>query len=199
MIKSLFGIYKKGQGVWARSVGAAALSVFLLWGCAVLYNTPARTAYIGSAGDVLDAQAFETYKAKGVKNLVLKDRGKALLAELTLEDRVELSEPAAYDAWWIRQAFAIPFVDVKITQGHVIVGLLLLPGAWVVFQMVNRRKNADFLIETEAELKKVSWSTKKEVIASSKVVAFFVVLLAVLLLVYDQVYKSIVIGLREIF
>ena len=53
---------------------------------------------------------------------------------------------------------------------------------WIVG--LNRRAN-DFFIATEGEMKKVNWSTKREVIRSTKVVIATVVLLAALLFVVD--------------
>ena len=57
--------------------------------------------------------------------------------------------------------------------------------AWLVFRAVNHPKFADFMIATEGEMKKVSWSSKKEVIASTRIVLITVILLSVLLGVVD--------------
>jgi preprotein translocase subunit SecE len=58
--------------------------------------------------------------------------------------------------------------------------------SWLIFKLINKPRFADFLIATEGEMKKVSWSTKKEIIASTKVVVIAVFLLAVLLAVVDM-------------
>ena len=50
------------------------------------------------------------------------------------------------------------------------------------------RKTCDFLIATEGEMKKVSWSTKNELWGSTKVVIFFTLLMAVLLFVVDMFF-----------
>ena len=47
------------------------------------------------------------------------------------------------------------------------------------------RKACDFLIATEGEMKKVSWSTKNELWGSTKVVIFFTLLMALLLFIVD--------------
>ena len=47
---------------------------------------------------------------------------------------------------------------------------LLAVLAIIVFWIVNRPKSADFMIATESEMKKVSWSSRKEIIGSTKVV-----------------------------
>lgn len=49
---------------------------------------------------------------------------------------------------------------------------------------------SDFMIATEGEMKKVSWSTKREIIGSTKVVILFTVFLAVFLFVVDIVCQA---------
>lgn len=56
---------------------------------------------------------------------------------------------------------------------------------WIVG--LNRRSN-DFFIATEGEMKKVNWSSRKEVIRSTKVVITTVVLMAVVLFVFDVLF-----------
>lgn len=52
---------------------------------------------------------------------------------------------------------------------------------------VNRRA-VDFFIATEGEMKKVSWSSRKEVIGSTKVVIGTVILMGTLLFVVDMAF-----------
>jgi len=79
--------------------------------------------------------------------------------------------------------------------------LLFLVLCWVIFKLVNMSKCADFMIATEGEMKKVSWSTRKEIITSTKVVIFTVVLLAVMLGVIDSVFGFLFnkIGILKVF
>jgi preprotein translocase SecE subunit len=56
---------------------------------------------------------------------------------------------------------------------------------WVIFKAVNMPRFADFMIQTEGEMKKVSWSSKKEIIASTKIVIVTVAILAIILAVVD--------------
>ena len=58
---------------------------------------------------------------------------------------------------------------------------IVLGLAWLMFWVVNREKSADFLIATEGEMKKVSWSSRKEVIGSTKVVIITTMILAAIL------------------
>ena len=63
--------------------------------------------------------------------------------------------------------------------------------AYVIFRALNVPRYADFMIATEGEMKKVSWSTKKEIVTSTKVVIFTVILVAVLLAVVDMFFARI--------
>jgi preprotein translocase subunit SecE len=69
----------------------------------------------------------------------------------------------------------------------------------VMFWMVNRPKNADFLIATEGEMKKVSWSSRKEVIGSTKVVIVTTLILAAILFGVDNMFRFLfrLIGIWE--
>lgn len=68
---------------------------------------------------------------------------------------------------------------------YVIPGLLLAAGVWVSYRVVNLPRFADFLIAVEAEMNKVSWPTRTELIRSSMVVIFVMFFLAFVLYVYD--------------
>jgi len=61
----------------------------------------------------------------------------------------------------------------------------------ITFWLVNRPKSADFLISTEGEMKKVSWSSKKEIIGSTKVVIVTTLLMAGLLFAVDILFANI--------
>jgi len=50
--------------------------------------------------------------------------------------------------------------------------------AALMFWIVNRPKSADFLIATEGEIKKVSWSSRKEIIGATKVVIITTLILS---------------------
>jgi preprotein translocase SecE subunit len=46
------------------------------------------------------------------------------------------------------------------------------------------------MIATEGEMKKVNWSTRREIIGSTKVVILFTILLAVILFTVDIVFMT---------
>ena len=59
---------------------------------------------------------------------------------------------------------------------------------WFIF---SHRSSGDFMIATEGEMKKVCWSSKSEIIGSTKVVIAFTILLAVTLFVVDILFQSV--------
>jgi len=67
-------------------------------------------------------------------------------------------------------------------------GLFVMLGA-LVFWLVNRPSVADFMIAAEGEMKKVSWSSRKEVAVSTSVVVVVVVVLGVLFYVTDMTFR----------
>ncbi|MDP7288925.1 MAG: preprotein translocase subunit SecE [Phycisphaerae bacterium] len=69
--------------------------------------------------------------------------------------------------------------------------LVVILIALLAFWMVNRPRNADFLIATEGEMKKVSWSGKKEIIGSTKVVIVTTLMIAMLLFGVDILFGAL--------
>jgi len=68
------------------------------------------------------------------------------------------------------------------------VGLFIVLSVLMMW-MVNNPSIADFMISAEGEMKKVNWSTRQEVVASTVVVISVVIILAVLLGVSDFVLQ----------
>ena len=66
--------------------------------------------------------------------------------------------------------------------------LVVLAFGLFSFWIVNRPKTADFLIATEGEMKKVSWSSRKEVIGSTKVVIVTTFILAAIIFGVDLLF-----------
>ena len=67
-------------------------------------------------------------------------------------------------------------------------GGLLFVGLWVGFRVVNIPRFADFLIAVEAEMNKVSWPSRQELVRSSLVVIFTIFALAAVLFLFDSVW-----------
>lgn len=87
--------------------------------------------------------------------------------------------------WTLR----LPFTASKLTVLPDVnfTGLMLLAGAtvWVAWRAVNMPTFADFLIATEAEMNKVSWTSWKKLVQDTIVVLVTTALLTAFLLVID--------------
>ena len=57
--------------------------------------------------------------------------------------------------------------------------------------LINRPKHAEFLIATDGEMKKVNWTSRRELIGSTKVVVFFMFFIATVLFFYDIIFGYI--------
>ena len=69
-----------------------------------------------------------------------------------------------------------------------IIGALLIGFALLVFWLMNKPANADFMIQTDSEMKKVNWTSRRELMGSTKVVIIFMFLIAFLLFAFDIIF-----------
>jgi preprotein translocase subunit SecE len=75
-------------------------------------------------------------------------------------------------------------------------GYLLVLGfgiiyAAIIFHFTNKPRNADFLIATDSEMKRVNWTSRKELIGSTQIVIWFMIVMAVVLFLYDLLFSTI--------
>ena len=71
----------------------------------------------------------------------------------------------------------IPVLGLDLTGALLIAAVILVAGILLLYRWSEKPKTADLLIETEAELRKVTWPTVDEAVKSSMVVIFCVVFL----------------------
>ena len=74
---------------------------------------------------------------------------------------------------------------------YIVPTILLVGGLWASFRAINYPKFADFLIAVEAEMNKVSWPSRGELVRASLVVIFVILALAMLLYFYDILWMTI--------
>lgn len=67
--------------------------------------------------------------------------------------------------------------------------IVVVLGLWASFRVVNVPRFADFLISVEAEMNKVSWPGRDELLRASVVVIVVIFFLAATLFLYDVVLK----------
>ena len=96
----------------------------------------------------------------------------------------------AFQAQVVRVSNGDRLYEVLYVQGAA-AAVALLAGAAIVFWFVGANpRSVDFLIATDGEMKKVNWSTRKDVIASTWVVIGASVLIASGLYVVDIAFSS---------
>jgi len=101
---------------------------------------------------------------------------------------VVLAAGLALGAWSLERYLidkAAPAVRLSIALALVLVGL------WVCYRVVNLPRFADFLIAVEAEMNKVSWPSRSDLVRSALVVMITMFGLAATLFVYDFVWQQL--------
>jgi preprotein translocase SecE subunit len=61
---------------------------------------------------------------------------------------------------------------------------------------MNKPANVDFLIATDSEMKKVNWTSRRELIGSTKVVIIFMFAIAAILFVLDLLFNTLFYAIR---
>jgi preprotein translocase SecE subunit len=98
-----------------------------------------------------------------------------------------LALSGAHFVWLQIQRFA--FIESNNYVRMLVPVLVLLAAVYLIFWLVGRKeKMVDFLIATEGEMKKVNWSTRKEVWGATKVVIVTVLALSLILFLVDLVF-----------
>lgn len=100
------------------------------------------------------------------------------------------SLPVEEQAIATEHALSRASMTTNITAAAVLAGMSLL--SWY---LMNKQSNADFLIATDSEMKKVNWTSRKELIGSTKVVILFMFLIAILLFVIDILFGYLFYGI----
>ena len=77
----------------------------------------------------------------------------------------------------------------NITLG--VCGAILAGASLLAWYIMNKSGNVDFLIATDSEMKKVNWTSRRELIGSTKVVIIFMFLIAALLFMLDMYFTRV--------
>jgi preprotein translocase SecE subunit len=100
------------------------------------------------------------------------------------EPQIGVPQPAAGTLTY-RSLTLLPSVQFTVPL------LMLAAGIWLAWRIVNVPAFADFLIATEAEMNKVSWTTQRRLVQDTMVVLVTVVLMAFYLFGMDVMWKSV--------
>jgi preprotein translocase subunit SecE len=96
----------------------------------------------------------------------------------------------AYDisnAGWIINLFR-----QRLTGGHYLLFVILAAiGVWFAYRLVNYPRFADFLISVEAEMNKVSWPDRSQILRASIVVILVILAMSILLYAFDIIWTGL--------
>jgi preprotein translocase SecE subunit len=121
-----------------------------------------------------------------------------LLICLAYYGAVTLFQFLAWD--WFRKelGFTVPVLEVPTTPGLLIAVVAFLAMAWGLRYAVNHPKLADLLIDTEGELKRVTWPSWPDTWTGSIVVVITVVAMLAILASFDfalnRIFSRVVFG-----
>lgn len=128
-----------------------------------------------------------------VEQFVLDESAAAVDAKATAQDtkEIELGEGAATVRGRVQSVSTQAPIEPLYVQGGTASAILLV-GAVLAFVAAGvRAKTVDFLVATDFEMRKVNWSTPREIIGSTWVVVGAVVLISLSLYVFDTVYTRV--------
>jgi preprotein translocase SecE subunit len=79
--------------------------------------------------------------------------------------------------------------DIRIGLISALVFLALY--SLVAFWFTNKPSNVDFLVATDSEMKMVNWTSRKELIGSTRIVIMFMFLVTFYLFFCDQIFQGL--------
>ena len=201
-------VYKRGQGTAIRIVVMAFLALLAASGGRWLYLLPKTgTAWYQSVvvtGGALASLALVAAATVGLYRSLVRNRtDRELLRWGAMTGGVLL---ASVVAWWINarlfsgvEMLVLPLIatPLPVSWGVVISTLAALYAIGCVFALlVNHPQRAEFLIETETEMRKVAWPTRREYVGSSIVVIVIVAFVSIYLTLVDLVLNKLLSWLR---
>ena len=85
----------------------------------------------------------------------------------------------------------IPVLGMDLSPSLLIAAVVFMGGAYLFFRWVERPKQADLLIETEAEMKQVTWPSLSETMSGSITVILTVLVLMAILALFDMALGNV--------
>ncbi len=192
------GFYKRNQGQLIRTLSGIGMALVLYGLCMFVYSmmvplfpTEGQERSMSwsavEAGNWELAEPWPTVQAQQDLNVpkeydpgtrisaLVKDEMKAFYQRDGISGRVrpEVRVRSLVDSNYAR------VIQVGVPS------LLFIAGAIGIVLLLNKPKFADFLIATEGEMKKVSWSNRSELIGSTTVVIVTIAILGVFIALAD--------------
>lgn len=185
------GFYKRNQGQLTRTISAIGMALVVAGICWFVYDLMIFLFPDTGQESTVTAEVISPGEYELSAGWPERDQryGPGTLIDSQIKD-----EMIAYDAQ--RPADQAPSrIQVRSLAGvgyarWVQVGVpaaLFIVGAVFILYLVNKPKFADFLIATEGEMKKVSWSSRSELIGSTTIVILTVAVLGIFIAIADLI------------
>ncbi|MGI5831600.1 MAG: preprotein translocase subunit SecE [Thermoguttaceae bacterium] len=81
------------------------------------------------------------------------------------------------------------YADLRTSA--IVAGVFFLVGCWISFRVIHIPSFAEFLISVEAEMRKVSWPSRKELKQTTYVVLVVMALITLLVFSYDVIFSMV--------
>ena len=96
--------------------------------------------------------------------------------------------PTRSSSWWANVMWKSTFIGKEFSVRPILFPTagILTTVMFAIVLLLNQAKWTDFLIETEGELKKVSWPARKEYVGSASVVIVVVAIISLFLFFVDH-------------
>jgi len=214
------GLHKPGQGYWVRVLTATLLGVVTLatgawvWGQAALVvaalprsgvevvlrrvqgTPPAAGARVdlvapGDAGDKRVVGSGEVAAYDSANGLLRLRRVQMADPDTSPAAATGVAGPSGFAADLARGARSVSPVDPLYVQGGATAVVLLLGSLLTYYFVASNPRTVEFLIATDGEMKKVNWSTRKDITGSTSVVIFASFFIAALLFGFDWIFKTV--------
>lgn len=153
------------------------------------------TEVLAPPDTLIDRALYERLKAAGVKRVRVKDGGTLAVSAATKSALtgwyVTSNDQIEQATWWTTPLFLVPLLDWSIDWGSLVCALVALVLVYLSWWHLNKPHVTDALIDTQAEMKKVSWPSSRELVGSSVVVIAFIVVIGVFLFGADVVFAAL--------
>ncbi len=213
------GIYKPGQGYWVRVMSAVMAGVLVLaggawaWKQAALIRPPIpqwRLTLRSVQGEPAVGQEVVLIGTNPLTGQRASELGRAVIEEVE-PNRIVVGQlafekglnPSQADHVQSESGFrarvvgssGIPAYEPILVQ-LAAMGVVMVIGAGLIYYFVGvHRGSVEFLIATDGEMKKVHWTTRKQIIGSTWVVLFACFLIAAFLFGVDYIFAQIFMAL----
>ena len=209
-------MYKPGQGYWTRVMTAVFAGVLVMAAAAWLYQQallvplPERawSASYRVAADFAQGQRVELLgeSATGerpVLGTATVERVEASVGSGTVTmaspqmvgsaGRIQIQALRSQSGQVVAVnggVLGVPAIDRIYVQGGFVLVTVLFGAFLIVYFVAIKKGSVDFLIATDGEMRKVNWSTRKDVLNSTWVVIGASALLGLFLFGFDSVFAS---------